>query len=531
MKTYFKNFHQASINWFTKRFDSASEIQEKAWPLIKAHQHTLIAAPTGSGKTLAAFYASIDSLVQKGLNGTLKQETEVLYVSPLKALSNDIEKNLRLPIQGIKDELKQLGLAEIQIKAAVRTGDTSQSDRTAMIKSPPHIIVSTPESLYLLLTSENGRKMLSTVNTIIVDEIHALVGNKRGSHLSLSLERLEHICQNKPVRIGLSATQKPIETVKNFLIGNRPDIDCKIIDSGHKRHLDLAIDLPDSPMTAVMANEVWDEIFDKLQNYIENHHTTLIFVNTRRLAERLAHTMSAKLGKGTVTAHHGSMSKEHRLEAEQNLKSGKLKALIATASLELGIDIGSVDLVCQIGSPRSIAAFLQRVGRSGHSVGLTPKGRLFPLTMDELVECAALFDAIRRGELDMIEMPEKPLDILAQHIVAEVANEEHDESTLFKLITSAWPYRDLTKTEFDETIKMLSEGFTTRRGRRAAYIHHDLVHEKLRARKGARLTALVSGGAIPDNFDYDIILEPAGTYIGTLNEDFAIESMPGDIFQ
>lgn len=523
-------------SWFESTFDEPTPIQTDAWPEIKKRRNTLIAAPTGSGKTLAAFLAAIDDLIRQGLDGELPEATQVLYVSPLKALGNDIERNLKIPLRGIRQELKTAGLPDVPVKVAVRSGDTPASRRTAMVKHPPHILVTTPESLYLLLTSVNGRKLLSTVNTLIVDEIHAVVGNKRGSHLALSMERLHKLTGRRLVRIGLSATQKPIEAVADFLTGVHPADQnggprCSIIDKGHRRALDLDIEIPKSPLTAVMSLEVWTEIHARLEELIHEHDTTLIFVNTRRLAERLAHHLSEKLGPDVVTAHHGSMSKEHRLEAEQQLKNGKLKALIATASLELGIDIGSVDLVCQISSPRSIAAVLQRVGRSGHSVGGTPKGRLFPLTRDELVECAAIFDAVRRGELDRIVMPEQPLDILAQQIVAEVANDDYDEEVLFRLFTSAYPYRNLSRSTFDEVIRMLSEGFATRRGRRSAYLHHDVVNEKIRPRKSARLAALMAGGAIPDQFDFDVLLEPTGTFIGTLNEDFAIESMPGDIFQ
>lgn len=523
-------FHPIVADWFQEVFTVPTEIQQKAWPQIKARRHTLIAAPTGSGKTLAAFYAAIDDLVHKGLQGRLMDETQVIYVSPLKALSNDIERNLQVPLRGISQKLKEAGHPEVKIKVAVRTGDTPQNERTAMTKNPPHILVTTPESLYLLLTSQNGRKILGTVHTAIIDEIHALVGDKRGSHLALSMERLERVTMGKLTRIGLSATQKPIETVAKFLTGNR-DVDCQIIDAGHKRKLDLQLELPLSPLTAVMANEVWGEIYDRIEDLIAEHKTTLIFVNTRRTAERIAHTLTERLGDQVVTAHHGSMSREKRFDAEQRLKAGNLKALVATASLELGIDIGSVDLVLQIGTPKSIAAFLQRVGRSGHTIAGTPKGRLIPLSRDELVESVALFDAVRRGELDHIIMPEKPLDILAQQIVAEVACEDYDEDELFKLYSKAYPYRDITRKEYDEVVKMLSEGFSTRVGRRSAYLHRDMMNSTLRARKGARLTAIVSGGAIPDNFDYDVIMEPENVFVGTINEDFAIESLPGDIFQ
>ncbi len=535
-------FHPAVANWFQNALGQPTEVQMKAWKEIKKHQHTLIAAPTGSGKTLAAFLSAIDDLVKQSLNGSLEENTQIVYVSPLKALSNDIHRNLQLPLKGITEELAKENLPDPEIKVMLRTGDTPAAERTAMVKKPPHILVTTPESLYLLLTSVNGRKMLASVHTIIVDEIHALVDDKRGSHLALSIERLEALTAKPLIRIGLSATQKPVELVADFLTGIKKNLagnnetptknnQRSIIDSGHTRHLDLALELPPSPLTAVMSNEVWTEIYDRLEKLIKEHRTTIIFVNTRRMAERLAHHLTERLGEEIITAHHGSMSKDHRFDAEQRLKAGNLRALVATASLELGIDIGSVDLVCQISSPRAISTFLQRVGRSGHSVHGTPKGRIFPLSLDELLECTALLDSVRRGELDKIVFPEKPIDILAQQIVAEVACRDYTTDELYELVTRAYPFRNLSRDEFDEVIKMLSEGFTTRNGRRAAYVHYDMVHERLTGRKGARLTALVSGGAIPDSFDYDVVLEPENIPIGSVNEDFAIDSMEGDVFQ
>lgn len=523
-------FHPAVSEWFTEAFGSPTSVQLQAWEKIAQRQHTLIAAPTGSGKTLAGFLAVIDDLIQQGLNGELQPGIQIVYVSPLKALSNDIERNLQFPLHGIREKLAELGLPEITIEAMVRTGDTPAADRTQMLKNPPHILVTTPESLYLLLTSTKGREMLSTTRTLIIDEIHALTGSKRGSHFSLSVERLEALTFHTLLRIGISATQKPIEKVAAFLTGS-PGKTCHIVDTGHRRKMELAVELPKSPLTAVMANEVWTEIYDRLEALIREHRTTLIFVNTRRMAERLAFHLAERMGDNVVMAHHGSMSREHRFEAEQKLKGGHLRALVATASLELGIDIGSVDLVCQMSSPRSISAFLQRVGRSGHTVAGTPKGYIFPLTRDELVECTALIDAVRKGELDRLLLPVKPVDILAQQIVAEVACRDYEEDELFALCTSAYPYHDLSRKEFDEIITMLAEGFTTRRGRRAAYLHHDAVNGKVKARKGARLSALLCGGAIPDLFDYDIMLQPENVFVGTLNEDFAIESLPGDVFQ
>ena len=531
-KTLATLFHPAVAAWFDGAFAAPTDVQAQAWPAIQSGHNVLIAAPTGSGKTLAAFLAAIDALVREGLETGLRDETQVVYVSPLKALSNDIQRNLEAPLAGIRAALKAQGLPDVEIRTWVRTGDTPPGERQRMHRRPPHIVVTTPESLYLLLGSQSGRDMLKTTRTVIVDEIHAMAPNKRGTHLAVSLERLDALCGKRLLRVGLSATQKPIELMARFLVGAGEGApDCEIVDAGHHRARDLALEVPSSPLEAVMSAEVWEQIYGRLTELIEAHRTTLIFVNTRRLAERVTRHLSERLGQEQVTAHHGSLAKELRLDAEQRLKHGKLKALVATASLELGIDIGDVDLVCQLGSPRSIAAFLQRVGRSGHAVDGTPKGRLFPLSRDELVECAALLDSVRRGELDRLKIPERPLDVLAQQIVAEVSARDYGEDELYALVRRAWPYRALDRADFAAVIKMLAEGFTTRRGRRGALIHHDAVNRVLRGRRGARLTALTSGGTIPDNADYQVLLEPENHFIGTVNEDFAVESMAGDIFQ
>ncbi len=516
--------------WFAGRFAAPTPAQLQAWPAIQANRHTLIAAPTGSGKTLAAFLAAIDGLVRQGLAGSLEDATQVVYVSPLKALSNDIQRNLETPLAGIVSELRASGLPDVEIRTWVRTGDTTFGERERMRRRPPHILVTTPESLYILLGSVSGRTMLASTRTVIIDEIHAMASNKRGVHLALSLERLAALCGDNLVRIGLSATQKPIETVAHLLVGGAAG-DAKIIDIGHQRPRELVLEVPDAPLEAVMSAEVWQQVYDRLTALIEAHHTTLVFVNTRRMAERIARQLSDRLGEQAVTAHHGSMAKEHRLSAEQRLKRGELKALVATASLELGIDIGDIDLVCQLGSPRSIASFLQRVGRSGHAVGGTPKGRLFPLSRDDLVECAALLDSVRRGELDRLIIPHQPLDVLAQQIVAEVSAQDWPEDALHDRLRRAWPYRDLAREDFTTVVRMLAEGFATSRGRRGALIHHDAINHMLRGRRGARLTALISGGTIPDTADYQVLLEPENQMIGSVNEDFAVESLPGDVFQ
>ena len=529
-------FHPAVAAWFARTFPAPTEAQVQAWPAIRSGRDTLVAAPTGSGKTLTAFLSAIDALVREGLDTGLPDATQVVYVSPLKALSNDIHLNLEAPLEGIRAELAAMGLPDVAIRTAVRTGDTPQGERAAMRKVPPHILVTTPESLYVLLGSDSGRAMLASIRTVIVDEIHAVAESKRGSHLTLSLERLEALCGRRLTRIGLSATQKPIEEVARFLVG-APNVaadgtpDCSIVDIGYTRRRDLALEVPPVPLQAVMSHDQWDQVYTRVAELVEQHNTTLVFVNTRRMAERASRHLAEKLGKEHVAAHHGSLAKELRLDAEQRLKSGQLKVLVATASLELGIDIGDVDLVCQLGSPRSIAAFLQRVGRSGHHVGGVPKGRLFPSTREELVECAALLDCVRRGELDALVMPKAPLDVLAQQVVAEVSSTEWDEDALYDWFRRAWPYATLERKDFDDVVRMLAEGFTTRRGTRAGYIHRDAVHKRLRGRKGGRMTAVMSGGTIPDTGDYSVILEPQGTMIGNVNEDFAIESLAGDIFQ
>ena len=576
--------HPLVAEWFTTKFGTPTEPQELGWPHILSGRTTLISAPTGSGKTLAAFLACIDRLVRKALAGELHDRTEVLYISPLKALGNDIQKNLEAPLGEILQMAGERGLLMPQIRTAVRTGDTLAHERRAMLKCPPHILVTTPESLYILLTAEKSRAILRHVETIIVDEIHAVADDKRGAHLTLSLERLEALTYRSPVRIGLSATQKPIEEVAHFLSGNgRPEPE--IVNIGHKRKLDLAVEIPATLLGPVASNEMWDEIYDRIVQLSEEHRSTLVFVNTRRLVERVAHNLAERIGEENVGAHHGSLSRRLRLDAERKLKEGKIKVLIATASLELGIDIGTVDLVIQISSPRAIAVALQRVGRSGHWRGAVPKGRLFVTTRDDLLECASLVRAIRQGDLDRLIIPDSPLDVMAQQIVATCATSSSnarvyrtplsektrdssaitnetlfsgssqsslesvalartgvsepdspsgedpgwDEDQLFALVKRAYPYRDLSRELFDSIVEMLSEGIAARRGRYGAYLHHDRVNRKLRARRGARLAAITSGGAIPETALFSVVAEPEGGMVGTLDEDFAVESNAGDI--
>src|SRR5215813_10866817 len=573
--------HPVVQEWFVRKFGTPTEPQEQGWPHIFAGRTTLISAPTGSGKTLAAFLICIDGLVRKALSGNLADRTEILYVSPLKALGNDIQKNLEAPLGEILALAGEKGLLMPPIRTAVRTGDTLMHERRQMLRRPPHILVTTPESLYILLTAERSRAILRDVKTVIVDEIHAVADDKRGAHLALSLERLEELVGaqapgsparagvagdgveapgsparasvardgveapspaaendaqprtaalpgNGLMRIGLSATQKPIEVVAHFLTGSgRPDP--VIVQVGHKREMDLAIEVPGQELGPIASNELWDEVYDRICQLAQQHKSTLIFVNTRRLAERVAFNLAGRLGEGNVAAHHGSLARKLRLEAERKLKNNEIKALVATASLELGIDIGHVDLVCHIGSPRSIAVGLQRFGRSGHWRGAIPKGRFFPTTRDDLLESAALVRAIHQGELDRLMIPDKPLDVLAQQIVAMCAAEEWNEDELFAVVARAFPYRDLDRKDYDALLAMLSDGIAAQRGRFGAYLYRDRVNKRLKARRGSRMIAIMNGGAIPETALYTVVAEPEGMVVGTLHEDFAVESLKGDI--
>lgn len=522
-------FHPIVRAWFESTFREPTAPQRDGWPAIASGRDTLIAAPTGSGKTLAAFLWCIDQLVVRGARGPLPDATQVLYVSPLKALGNDVHRNLDGPLAGIAEAARRAGIDLSAIRTAVRTGDTPPTDRAKMARRPPHILITTPESLYILLTAERSRAALRSVRTVIVDEIHAVAGDKRGAHLALSLERLEWLADERPVRIGLSATQRPIDEIARLLVGTgRPPP--VVVDAGQRRDLDLAIEVTDDELGAVATTEQTGRVYDRVAELVAQHGTTLVFVNTRRLVERVAHALAERLGADQVVAHHGSLSRKTRLIAEQRLKRGQVRCAVATASLELGIDVGAVDLVVQIGSPRTIATLVQRIGRSGHCLGATPKGRLFALTRDQLVECAALVRAVRAGQLDRVHLRPAPRDVLAQQIVAAVACEPWDETELWRAVRRAYPYRDLSRDTFDAVVDMLSEGVALRRGRSAAHLHRDRVNGRLRARRGARLAAITSGGAIPDNANYAVVQLPEETPVGTVDEDFAIESLPGDVF-
>ncbi len=528
-----QGFHPVVATWFERRFTAPTDAQAEGWKAIASGTDVLVAAPTGSGKTLAAFLVGIDQLIRRAESGELSGETDIVYVSPLKALSNDISRNLERPLAEMTEIATEMGYSLPEIRVGLRTGDTTQSERQMLVRRPPHILVTTPESLYLMVTAGRSRATLRRASTVIVDEIHALARDRRGSHLSLTLARLDHLVEGegrqRPRRIGLSATQSPIEEIGSFLVGT--DMPCHIVDRGHQRDLELAVEVPPSDLEAVATREQWEDIYRRLGELVAAHHTTLIFVNTRALCERIAHNLTQLLGDDAVASHHGSLSKDRRLKVEQRLKEGNLKALVATASLELGIDIGTIDLVCQIGSPGSIATFLQRVGRSGHALGLRPHGRLFPTTRDQLVECAALVRAVRVGRLDRIWPLRAPLDVLAQQIVAEVsAAEEWDEDGLFQLFTRAAPYAELAREDYHEIVEMLSRGIGEGAGRAAPLLHRDGINRVLRPRRAARLSALQNGGTIPELGDYRVVTEPEGTLVGTVNEDFAIESAAGDIF-
>jgi ATP-dependent Lhr-like helicase len=523
------DFHPLVAEWFGSSFSAATEPQLRGWPAIRAGRDVLISAPTGSGKTLAAFTLCLDDLVRRATQGPLPDQTLVLYVSPLKALTNDVRENLEKPLAALVDLAARHDVAIAPIRTAVRTGDTTVAQRLRMLRTPPHVLVTTPESLFILLTAEKSRALFASVATVIVDEIHAMAADKRGSHLALTLARLDHLVMNatgrKPQRIGLSATVRPLDEVARFLSAQ-----ATIVDVGHRREMELRVEVPSDELGPVASKEMWGEIYDRVADEIRKHRTTLIFVGTRRMSERVAFALNERLGEGFVMPHHGSLSRELRFDVERRLRSGELRAVAATASLELGIDIGSVDLVVQLGSPRSIAVALQRIGRSGHWVGAKPKGIVYVTTRDELLECAALIRAIRAGDLDALQIPKAPLDILAQQIVAACAQHEWGAQELYETVRSAFSYRDLERREFDEVVSMLADGIATSRGRSGTFLHYDRVNERLRARRGARLAAITSGGAIPDTANYSVILEPEGHVIGSLDEDFAIESMAGDIF-
>jgi ATP-dependent helicase Lhr and Lhr-like helicase len=524
-----ESFHPLVREWFGSTFDGMTEPQAQGWPAIRAGDDVLICAPTGSGKTLAAFTLTLDELVRQASAGPLPDRTFAVYVSPLKALTNDVRENLEKPLAALVARANECSLPLAPIRTAVRTGDTTAAQRQRMLREPPHVLVTTPESLFILLTAEKSRRLFEGVTTVIVDEIHAMAGNKRGSHLALTLARLDDLVARvggrKPQRIGLSATVRPIDEIAQFLSPR-----AAIVNVGHRRAMELSVEVPGDELGPVASKEMWAEIYDRVAERIRAHRTTLIFVGTRRMSERVAFALNERLGEGFVMPHHGSLARQTRFDVERRLRAGELRAVVATASLELGIDIGSVDLVVQLGSPRAIAVALQRIGRSGHWIGAKPKGVFYVTTRDELLECAALVRGIRTGALDALTMPPAPLDILAQQIVAACAQHEWMVEDLYAMVRTAHPYRSLERRDFDEVVSMLADGVATSRGRSGTFLHYDRVNERLRARRGARLAAITCGGAIPDTANYNVVVEPDGHVVGSLDEDFAIESMAGDIF-
>ncbi|MFQ5656746.1 MAG: DNA glycosylase AlkZ-like family protein [Candidatus Methylomirabilales bacterium] len=531
-----ESFHPAVQAWFARRFQEPTAPQVQGWPAIGEGSHTIISAPTGSGKTLAAFLWCIDHLVQLGISGGLTDEVHILYISPLKALTNDIQQNLIEPLNGIREVAQQMGVELPELRSAVRTGDTLAAERTSMRKRPPHILITTPESLFILLTSEGFRPALETVRFVIVDEIHAVAENKRGVHLSLSLERLTHLTRKEPVRIGLSATVHPIDEMAHFLVGcewwngtltPRP---CRVVDVGGRREMDLEVIAPLPELGAVATNAVWDATYARLADLIQTHRSTLVFCNSRRLAERIAVRLSERLEEGQIASHHGSLSRRQRLKAESRLKAGEIKAVVATGSLELGIDVGSIDLVCQVESPRSIAGAVQRIGRSGHYLSATPKGRLFALTQDDLIECAAIIRAIHEGKLDRIQIPRNSLDVLGQQLVAAASSDEWQGEDLYRLCRQSFCFIELSRDDFDGIVQMLSERLPTEPRGVYPKLYWDRLRDRVKARRGGRLAAVTSGGTIPDTTNYDVFRDPEGLKIGEVEEDFAQESMVGDIF-
>ena len=532
-----QSFSPPVSHWFGKTFAGPTEAQRGGWAAIASGEDTLIMAPTGSGKTLAAFLAGIDGLVRRGLAGGIEEGVKIVYVSPLKALGADVDRNLQAPLRGITAAAAELGQELPAIRTALRTGDSSAADRARIIKRPPHVLITTPESLYLLLTSTRGRAILAGCEQVIVDEIHALVGNKRGAHLALSLERLDALCGRRLQRIGLSATVEPPDEAARFLVGHdlskaelaaRP---CTLVDAGRRAPLDIGIEVPEETLSAVASRTAWDDLYARISGYLQAHRTTLIFVGSRRLSERIAHDLEQRLGEGVVAAHHGALAKRTRLAVEQRLQTGAIKAVVATASLELGIDVGDVELVIQVGSPRSISVLRQRIGRACHAVGGTPKGRILALDRDGLLECAAAVRAMKAGRIDRPVLREAPLDILAQQLVATCAAESWDVEALWALARRAGPYLKLARREFDQVVDMLGDGISTRRGRSSALLHLDRINHAARGRRGAQLAALTSGGAIPDKADYTVVEDATEAMVGTVDEDFAIDSMAGDIFK
>src|SRR5437667_5583741 len=520
--------------WFAETFSEATRPQREGWEAIASGRDTLIVAPTGSGKTLAAFLWALDHLHRLALEGRLEDRVYVVYVSPLRALNNDIEKNLRAPLAGIRAAAAADGLKLPEIRVAVRTGDTLASQRQAMTRRPPHVLITTPESLFILLTSERFRPALAHSRFLIVDEIHALMGSKRGAHLALSLERLQALVDaggagRRPQRIGCSATVSPIESALAFLTGATA-ADAVTIDAGFTRDLDLQVVAPVDDFLTAPSDTIWEAALQQIAELVQAHRTTLVFAQSRRAAERLARDLNDRITGGRVAAHHGSLSRRARLEAENRLKQGELRALVATFSLELGIDVGAIDLVVQLQSPRNLAAALQRVGRAGHLLSRVSKGRIVVTRGEELAEAAAVARSIGARELDRIAMPEAPLDVLAQQIVAAVAAESVGVDTLWRRFGNAAPYRNLSREDFVAVVRSLAEPLPAEVKGAAPRILWDRVNDRLHARRGSRFLALTSGGTIPDAGLFDVFVAETDLKVGTLDEEFVTESLPGDVF-
>ncbi len=573
-------FSPAVREWFVSTFGTPTPPQAQGWPPIQRGEHTLILAPTGSGKTLAAFLWGIDALLRELQDAKASPGIRIVYVSPLKALNNDIHRNLRVPLAGIHKHAHMLGITLPRIEVAVRSGDTPYRERQSMLRCPPHILITTPESLYLMLTGTRSRQLFRHVHTVIVDEIHTLAGNKRGVHLSLSLERLQHIAVQPVQRIGLSATIQPLEEVARFLGGNEiipvPGAEAggiemeeetqpvprsvTIVEATYHKPLDLRVETVVEDFRNLVGGSIWPYIVPRVLKLVREHKTTLIFANNRRLAERTADWLNEQIaveeegkasalleqnipkglgfmaaGRGMqpapIRAHHGSTSREARLAMERDLKEGRLPALVGTSSLELGIDIGNIDLVVQLQSPKSVAQGLQRVGRSGHLVGQTSKGRIFPTFREDVMEAATIAGGMLRGEVEPTYTPRNSLDVLAQHIVAMVSVEPWDVKALFNLVRRAYAYQDLTPRVLHSVLTMLAGqyGSATHRELRARLVW-DRVNNRLFALPGARVAALTNGGTIPDRGAYRACLPDGKTCIGELDEEFVYETRRGDAF-
>jgi ATP-dependent Lhr-like helicase len=519
--------------WFENTFREPTPPQRDGWNAIASARDTLIVAPTGSGKTLASFLWALDHLHRLAVDGRLEDKVYVVYVSPLRALNNDIEKNLREPLAGIRRAAEAAGLDLPEVRVAVRTGDTLAAQRQAMTRRPPHVLITTPESLYILLTSAGFRPALAQARFVIVDEVHALLGGKRGAHLALSLERLQALVQEaggpRPQRIGASATVRPVEDALAFLTGATA-ADPVAVDAGFSRDLDVRVTSPVDDFLTTQSDMVWDATLQQVAELVQSHRTTLVFAQSRRSAERLARDLNDRIVDGRVAAHHGSLSRRARLEAENRLKAGDLKALVATSSLELGIDVGAIDLVVQLQSPRNVAAALQRVGRAGHALSRVSKGRIVVTKGEELLEAAAVVRSIRERTLDRMHMPNAPLDVLAQQIVAAVAAESLDVDVLYRRFIAAAPYRTLTRETFREVVRSVAEPLPHEVKGVAPRVLWDRVNDRLHARRGTRFLALTSGGTIQDAGLYDVFVADTDLKVGTLDEEFVTESLPGDVF-